>query len=260
MASNGHLAYLISDASICYGTNYPINRVIITRDFSKNHSINTLFQLMGRAGRVGQSWMAEAFIDKDTAHELLDYVNKDGINIETVNMQNSANKYINMITVKDENERIRKEKLLKEKKFVEDAERDYNNTIKHIKPISEIIYIDRRVRINNNWRSSESNNRINNRTNNMNSNENKSFLWRKTDNQEVKNNMTNNMTNNTNNMTNNTNNTNNMTNNMTNNDENKSFSWRKTDNLEVKNNNIVDDQKSNTLNRYIPPNMRKKLN
>lgn len=50
LASENKLAYLISDSSISYGTNYPINRVFIMEDLSNAHSINTIFQLMSRAG------------------------------------------------------------------------------------------------------------------------------------------------------------------------------------------------------------------
>jgi hypothetical protein len=75
MASEGKLAYLIADSSICYGTNYPINRVFITQDFVDVHSLNTLFQLLGRAGRVGQSWKAEAYITKNIAVKLMEFVN-----------------------------------------------------------------------------------------------------------------------------------------------------------------------------------------
>jgi len=73
LASEGKLAYCIADNSISYGTNYPINRVIVMDDFSSTHSVNTLFQLMGRAGRVGRSWRAEAFISNDMARTLIDY-------------------------------------------------------------------------------------------------------------------------------------------------------------------------------------------
>lgn len=73
LASEGKLAYCVADNSISYGTNYPFNRVIVMDDFSSTHSINTLFQLMGRAGRVGRSWSAEAFISNDMVRTLIDY-------------------------------------------------------------------------------------------------------------------------------------------------------------------------------------------
>jgi hypothetical protein len=73
LASEGHLAYIIADSSICYGTNYPINRVFITDEFAKEHSMNTLFQLMGRAGRVGKSWIAEIFVSNIIANRIINY-------------------------------------------------------------------------------------------------------------------------------------------------------------------------------------------
>ena len=82
LAETGNLAYLLSDSSICYGTNYEINRVFIMADFAEIHSINTVFQLMGRAGRAGKSWKADVFIDNSTARKLVDFVqnteNHDG--------------------------------------------------------------------------------------------------------------------------------------------------------------------------------------
>merc|ERR1712167_503104 len=55
LASSSQLAFIISDSSISYGTNLPFNNVIITSDLAKIHSINTIFQIMGRAGRLGIS-------------------------------------------------------------------------------------------------------------------------------------------------------------------------------------------------------------
>ena len=53
LASETKLAFMISDYDISYGSNYPFSHVIITDDGAENHSINTIFQLLGRAGRVG---------------------------------------------------------------------------------------------------------------------------------------------------------------------------------------------------------------
>jgi hypothetical protein len=86
LAEEGKLAYLISDASISYGTNYPINRVFISSDFNQKYSINTIFQLMSRAGRVGKSWIAEAFIDNDCALRIIGSTRTTEIDIETKNI------------------------------------------------------------------------------------------------------------------------------------------------------------------------------
>ncbi len=89
LASEGKLAYLVADNSISYGTNYPIGVVMICDDFSNIHSIYTLFQLMGRAGRVGQSWKAEAYIGSDMAKKLIDYtLHPERYDIEAQNINN----------------------------------------------------------------------------------------------------------------------------------------------------------------------------
>jgi hypothetical protein len=83
-AEAGKLAYIVSDSSIAYGTNYPINRVFVTKDFSDTHSLNTVYQLISRAGRVGKSWLAEAFIDEECAKRIISMtrVMSDNDNIE----------------------------------------------------------------------------------------------------------------------------------------------------------------------------------
>lgn len=86
LAEEGKLAYLISDVSISYGTNYPINRVFITADFSEKYSINTIFQLMSRAGRVGKSWIAEAYVDNACAIRIINTTTSTEEDIETKNI------------------------------------------------------------------------------------------------------------------------------------------------------------------------------
>ncbi len=122
LAEAGKLAFLVSDSSICYGTNYPINRVFITKEFSEIHSINTLFQLMGRAGRAGQSWKAEIYFDKSIALKLIDFVQNPADNsgeIEAKNMSDTFNVMIKATLERDEAERIRKEE--EERRLIEEA-------------------------------------------------------------------------------------------------------------------------------------------
>ncbi len=122
LAEEGKLAYLVSDSSICYGTNYPINRVFICKDFADVHSINTLFQLMGRAGRAGQSWKAEIYMDKSTAMKLVDFVqnNKDNSgDVEAINMTNAFNKLKSAALHKEEAARLKEEE--DERKLIEEA-------------------------------------------------------------------------------------------------------------------------------------------
>lgn len=73
MAESGRLAYLVADSSISYGTNYPIVRLFVTDEFARQHSVNTLLQLMGRPGRVGQSYKAEVYVGSYTAKTLIEY-------------------------------------------------------------------------------------------------------------------------------------------------------------------------------------------
>lgn len=88
-ASQGKLAYIVADNSISFGTNLPVSKVIVTPEFSKMHSLMTLIQLMGRAGRVGQSCKAEARISKETAQQLIDFaIDPDKYNVEMKNIEN----------------------------------------------------------------------------------------------------------------------------------------------------------------------------
>jgi len=92
LASEGKLAYCVADNSITYGTNYPINHIIVMDDFSSTHSVNTIFQLMGRAGRVGRSWRAEAFISDDMARTLIDYsMHPENYTSEVENIKDMVN-------------------------------------------------------------------------------------------------------------------------------------------------------------------------
>jgi hypothetical protein len=98
LASKGQLAYLVSDYSICYGTNYPIYRVFITENFSNICSVNTLFQVLGRTGRVGKSWIGSAYLSNTGARKLIKSIqdDKDGSNkLEPINMQNMFNRILN---------------------------------------------------------------------------------------------------------------------------------------------------------------------
>ena len=132
MASRGYLAYIISDVSICYGTNYPINKVIAMQDFAINRSINTLFQLFGRAGRVGRSWTADIYVPDIVRDRIIEYSHHEKTTnvIEAVNMTNvfaqmikyvsqlQSSKLTNLLDkyiVKPEQERLEKEQHEKEK-------------------------------------------------------------------------------------------------------------------------------------------------
>ena len=66
------VGFVFADRSIVYGTNLPFSNVFISPDFAKASSLNTIFQLMGRAGRVGQSFSSQVIIlDEDTKQRLV---------------------------------------------------------------------------------------------------------------------------------------------------------------------------------------------
>lgn len=95
LASHGLLAYLISDSSISYGTNYPISNLIIENSI-QNRSIDSILQMMGRAGRIGVSFKAHVYVDTFVQNQLEEYIQKshETISIEAINMTNALNNII----------------------------------------------------------------------------------------------------------------------------------------------------------------------
>jgi hypothetical protein len=79
LATNGMLAFVIADYNISYGTNYPFNTVVITKLFVEKHSMNTLFQLMGRAGRVNRSWTANVFVPQELYDKFITYITNPSV-------------------------------------------------------------------------------------------------------------------------------------------------------------------------------------
>lgn len=74
LTSQKKMETLIADTGICYGTDYPIGGVIITKEFSDSHSLNTIYQLMSRAGRGRKSNNAEIYVDYSCAENILNSV------------------------------------------------------------------------------------------------------------------------------------------------------------------------------------------
>jgi hypothetical protein len=87
---------LIADSSICYGTDYPIGGVIITKEFSDSHSLNTIYQLMSRAGRGRKSNNAEIYVDNSCAMKILDTV-KQGSNAISSEVDNMITVFNSLI-------------------------------------------------------------------------------------------------------------------------------------------------------------------
>jgi len=129
LATQGKLAYVISDNSISYGTNYPFGRVVILDDFVNTHSINTIFQLMGRAGRVGKLPKATAFVSQQTGDLLNDYVvNPSKYSIEANNINKIILNHKFDTSIEDEIKKL-EEELFKENKLIENSIKNNINDI-----------------------------------------------------------------------------------------------------------------------------------
>jgi hypothetical protein len=128
LASDGKLAFLISDGSISYGANYPFSHIVITDEIAVKHSINTLFQLAGRAGRVGTSWVAFAHVGPKTAERIMNYVQGKtgtGISEEAKNLKDVYHKVLDEERKrKEEKENMQSMQLLHSK--VEPEKPKYN--------------------------------------------------------------------------------------------------------------------------------------
>lgn len=110
LAAAGKLAYIIADESFTYGTNYPINRVIITDDYGDAHDVYDMIQALGRAGRVNQSWIAHGVMSEKIAKKLIDFVQEGtGSEVQATNM---VTKYRAIANSKRSTDRLMLESLL----------------------------------------------------------------------------------------------------------------------------------------------------
>jgi hypothetical protein len=86
LGSEGLLAIIVADGTISYGTNWPFTNVYIDESFVRGRalladgsvvdvtrSLYFLFQNLGRAGRFGKSWRANAYFSQFVADMLTDY-------------------------------------------------------------------------------------------------------------------------------------------------------------------------------------------
>ena len=131
LSSTGKLAYTVTDDSLCYGTDFPINNCIFIRKPDSKVSINTIFQFMGRAGRVGKSWVSNFYIDDGIAKMIINFArNSKQIQSEAINMVNAFNseqslyvesyrKKIDMIIQEEKNKEQEKEKEIHINKVIE---------------------------------------------------------------------------------------------------------------------------------------------
>ena len=63
LATRGQLAYIVSDKSIIYGINIPVNYILVDNEFSQSCNVFELVQLFGRAGRLGKSNFAKCYVE-----------------------------------------------------------------------------------------------------------------------------------------------------------------------------------------------------
>jgi hypothetical protein len=89
---NGRIGFLISDASISYGTNARINHVVILDDLAQQRSMNTLIQLMSRTSRVGITWKGHIWGGSVTIQKLLQLVMQNQTSEEALKFEQVAEK------------------------------------------------------------------------------------------------------------------------------------------------------------------------
>lgn len=85
-ASKGQLKFVITDASVVYGTDYPFGGVVVTEEFSREYGLNTIHQLISRAGRGKNSLFAKVFMDNSCVERIIADVN--GVAIKSVEVTN----------------------------------------------------------------------------------------------------------------------------------------------------------------------------
>lgn len=84
--------FIISTPSIVYGTNISLSIIDIDSSFIVDSSKNTLYQLIGRAGRKGKSHSATIIFRND---QMLDMIlENNNINIEAQQIENNFNLYV----------------------------------------------------------------------------------------------------------------------------------------------------------------------
>jgi hypothetical protein len=84
LASIGSLEFIITD--VCYGMDYPIGCVFITKEFSDTQSLNAIYQLMSRVGRGRMSYMGQVYIHDSCVSRILNPVDETST-IELKNME-----------------------------------------------------------------------------------------------------------------------------------------------------------------------------
>jgi hypothetical protein len=132
------LAYFIADDSYIYGGNGPLSNIIIDDSIGNKLNDNELSQLIGRTGRVGQSWISKIYVQNNTFDKLrLYFQNIDSVGIESININNTFrntcirenNITNNTVDIIDKTEKIKDSlnEYLKSIKLHADVKIDKNN-------------------------------------------------------------------------------------------------------------------------------------
>ena len=182
-AERGRLAHFMAGHAIAYGTNFPLSNVVSDDDLCNKHSMNTLFQLINRAGRVGRSWTAHAYLGNDTIKRINDYIHgridigttKEAINIElAVERMHENDKKQHIIDEQREISRIKqlKEKEEKDKREKLRLEKEQKEKEEKEKLATQRKYPTRVNYNNTQWkRNTDANNDRNNRSYDRNNND-----------------------------------------------------------------------------------------
>lgn len=97
LLNSNQLSFIIGDRTTCFGLNFGFERVIIADDFGNNFSNKTIFQGIGRTGRIGltsNTTKISCVINKETFNKLIDY--DEFIEEHTINLLlNNPNYFIN---------------------------------------------------------------------------------------------------------------------------------------------------------------------
>jgi hypothetical protein len=88
LMKEGYFVVVFSDKSICTGANYPFTNIFIDSVFAEHHSVNTLVQALGRAGRRNLAYSAIAYIDDGVMQKIVKHVTTQEFNntVEAENM------------------------------------------------------------------------------------------------------------------------------------------------------------------------------
>jgi hypothetical protein len=162
LASTGKLAFLIADDTISYGANYPFTHVIIEDKMAKTHSIGSIMQLLGRAGRVGCSWSAFGYVSESTKTRLIEFIQgtkTNGATLEAQNLIKALNKSKKRLSNLDNKIKEEKEfaKEYSERKTKLEKLEEFSNYLflEKQKKEQEILYEKSKQEdiVKNNWRT-----------------------------------------------------------------------------------------------------------